>query len=58
MIVNQNSNHTLLAPYQMCELRMVIDDVSARHLKSSTEFGTSTITTPNGEVIDLKTRAA
>ena len=37
---------------------MIVDDVSKRHLKSTTEYATYTIQTPDGDIIDLKTRAA
>ena len=42
----------------MRELGMVTDDVSKRHLKSATEYGSSPIETQEGDIIDLKTRAA
>ena len=43
MVINASSHHTLLNPYQMRELGMIVDDVSKRYLKSANEYGTHTI---------------
>jgi len=57
-IYNATSPHTLLSNFEMREVGLIVDAVTKRHLKDSNTYGTHSIQTPSGHVIDLKTRGA
>jgi len=57
-IYNGTSPHTLLSNYHMREVGLIVDDVSKRHLKDANTYGSHSIQTPQGHVIELRTRGA
>ena len=57
MGINTSLHHILIHLYQQREMDMTAVDISKRHLKSTTEYGTNSIQSPDGDIIDLKTRA-
>ena len=59
LVYNGSTNHSLLSTYQMREMKLLVDDVSRRHVKDEDgNYGTQSIQFPDGCILPLSVMSA